>query len=172
MATNTEWLRRGNTYFASYRGRVAKVQKADGQHFARIYNSDGKQLAVLSRPTHSGAKAAALTAIDELADQPSPESTPKATTRAKKFERGQAVVLRKGRKHTRQLLAIIADFSVVPEGLPGPHRYRYMLTPARIHNGVPVAIECFAWVRGVKGDQLEAYDEATHGGNLAKWRVT
>jgi len=65
----------------------------------------------------------------------------------------------------------VAHISVAAVGLPGPHRYRYNVKPARIQDVCPVPIEAFRWLTAIRGDQLEAYDETTHGGNLAKWKV-
>ncbi len=106
----------------------------------------------------------------DLAEHPTPESTPTKPTTAK-LERGQAVVFRKGRTHIRLLLAIVVEVTAVPVGPPGPNRHRYILKPARIQDGYPAAIECAATVDDIRASALVPYDETTHGGNLAKWRV-
>jgi len=59
----------------------------------------------------------------------------------------------------------------VPVGPPGPHRWRYNIKPARIQDGHPAAIQAFRWLTDIRPAQLEPYDETTHGGNLAWWKV-
>jgi hypothetical protein len=177
MASIIDWTHANGRSQATHRGihiiasAVVGVQKAYEWRAYRGEITAANQVGVGITSSLNKARLEAEQFAREQAELPAPESTPKATTQPGKLERGSAVVFRKGRTHIRLLLAIVVDVTAVPVGRPGPNRLRFTLKPARIADGVPQAIECFATVDGIRASVLKPYDETTHGGNLAKWRV-
>lgn len=169
-----DWTQKDGRSTATHRGIHLIANPILGGNFEwRAYRGEIAAANQVGQGIEGGLNKARLGAerfARNLAELPAPESTPKATTPAK-LERGQAVVFRKGRTHVRLLLAIVVDVTAVPVGPPGPNQLRYTLKPARIQDGYPAAIECFATVDDIRASALEPYNEATHGGNLAKWRV-
>jgi hypothetical protein len=71
------------------------------------------------------------------------------------ISRGTAVIVHRGK---RALPAIVVRSSIVGVGAPGPHRYRYVVKPARIVEGVVVAIPAAVCYTEFKHAQIETFD--------------
>jgi hypothetical protein len=80
--------------------------------------------------------------------------------------RGSAVIIQRGK---RALLAIVERSSIVGVGEPGPHRYRYVVKPARLVEGIVTRITALSCRIEFKHAQIRPFDPASPT-PVAKWR--
>ena len=74
-----------------------------------------------------------------------------------RYAKGQPVVIQ---RKVGSLLGIVVEVDVLPVGKPGPHRYRYMVQPARLVGGQAQVIAAAMAVPDVHPNKLRPYDPA------------
>jgi len=82
-----------------------------------------------------------------------------------RYTKGQPVVIQ---RKVGSLLGIVVALDILPVGKPGPHRYRYMVQPARLVDGQPRPIEAAMAMPHVHPNKLLPYNPSIH---INPWRL-